>query len=95
MFLPMVDYDFIKFEKSKRKTKKYDALFTNLKTGKIKRLSFGDTNYQHFKDSTGLDLYSHLDHGDKKRQRAYIKRHLKDIKPEMYSPGLLAIRYLW
>lgn len=95
MFLPMSDYEFVRFEKSTRPKKKYDAFFTNLKTGRIKKLSFGDPAYQQFKDTTGLGLYSHLDHGDKYRKMAYHKRHLKDIEPEMWSPGYLSMRYLW
>lgn len=38
-------------------------------------MHFGDTRYQHFKDSTGLKLWSKLDHGDAARRRAYRARH--------------------
>ena len=95
MFLSMDDYKFIKFEKSTMKNKKYDALFRNLKTGRIKKLSFGDQRYQQFKDSTGLNLYGHLNHGDPHRRLLYRQRHAKDIKSGYYSPGMLSMKFLW
>ena len=60
------------------KNKKYDALFRNLETGRIKKLSFGDQRYQQFRDSTGLNLYGHLNHGDPHRRSLYHQRHAKD-----------------
>jgi hypothetical protein len=74
----MDEYKFIKFEKSTMKNKKYDALFRNNKTGKIKKLSFGDRRYAQYKDSTGLGVYSHLNHGDPHRRSLYHQRHAKD-----------------
>jgi hypothetical protein len=62
---------------------------------------FGDSNYQHFYDKTGLldESYNHFD--DTRRQR-YLKRaskiHDKDGNKTMYdenSPNYYAIRILW
>jgi len=95
MFLSMDEYKFIKFEKSTMKNKKYDALFRNNTTGKIKKLSFGDRRYAQYKDSTGLGVYSHLNHGDPHRRSFYHQRHAKDAVDGYYSPGMLSLKFLW
>lgn len=86
-----------KFEKSNRKNKKYMVTTTS---GKV--VHFGDTRYQHYKDSTGLSLYSHLDHLDKKRRDNYRTRHksilLKNGKPaylDPEQPSYFSYKYLW
>ena len=97
------DYVFIKFERSHLKNKKYNAVLARkLPSGSSPpglarevRVPFGDSRYQQFKDSTGLKLYSHLDHGDKARRAAYRLRHKKDIDPENYTPGNYALNFLW
>jgi hypothetical protein len=65
-------------------------------------VSFGNREYQQYRDKTPLKLYSNLDHNDKKRRRNYRKRHmgvkLKDGTPAYqvkYSPSWLSLRYLW
>jgi hypothetical protein len=85
------------FRKSTHKNKKYSVL-----TPKGKVIHFGDIRYQHFKDSTGLNLYSHLDHNDKKRKTKYLTR-AKGIKdkngkltwndPE--SSNYYSVHFLW
>ena len=52
-----------------RGNKKYNALLKEKKTGKIKKISFGDKRYQQFEDKA-LKVYSHLNHYDKKRRDA-------------------------
>lgn len=88
-------YQFIKFKKSNRKNKKYRAVLKNKKTGNTVNVHFGDTRYEHYKDSTGLGEYSHLDHNDKDRRERYIKRHKGFIKDGYYSPGMFSLYYLW
>jgi hypothetical protein len=78
----------IGFRPSKNKLKKYDALFSD---GSY--VSFGSRNYQHYKDTTGLGQFSHLDHLDKKRRDRYYKRHSKDYPK--YSPDWFSKNYLW
>jgi hypothetical protein len=84
------------FKKSTRKGKKY-----MVKTPSGRWIHFGASNMEQFKDSTGLGLYSHLDHGDKERRKRYLAR-AKGIKskgqltwnnPE--SSNYYSIRYLW
>ena len=50
------------FEKSTRKGKKYMVMYNN------KKIHFGDSNMDQYKDSTGLGIYSNKNHLDKKRQ---------------------------
>lgn len=93
------DYSLVRFEKSKKPQKKYDAILKNKKTKKIVRVPFGGKHsngvpYQQYKDSTGLGLYSHLNHNDRKRRDAYRSRHKHD-NLNSYSPGYFAMRYLW
>ena len=73
--------------------KKYTALLKENKTGKIKKISFGDKRYQQYKDSTPLKLYSNLDHNDEKRRELYYKRHAKDYPK--YSADYFSKIYLW
>jgi hypothetical protein len=59
--------------KSKAKNKKYSVYVkADTKSGK-KLIHFGDNRYEQFKDKIGD--YKHLDHGDKKRKKAYYDRH--------------------
>lgn len=85
------------FRKSKKPNKKYDAVFADIPENQHLRgrvVSFGDSRYQQYRDSTPLRAYSHLDHGDKKRRDAYFARHARDLSVP-YSAGWFAARYLW
>lgn len=85
------------FEESTQNKKKYMVV-----TPKGKLVHFGHTDYQQYKDSTRLGIYSHMDHLDKKRRKDYLRRS-KGIKnaqgkltandPE--SANYYARRYLW
>lgn len=61
--------DAFSFKKSNRKYKKY-----MVETPSGKTVHFGDTRYKQFKDATGLNLYTHLDHGDEKRRTNFLRR---------------------
>lgn len=87
------EYKLLRFEKSEIKNKKYDAILRH-ESGKLKRIPFGDTRYEHFRDSTGLGLYSNLDHGDRKRQINYLKR-MKKSKDNLFSSSYFSSNYLW
>ena len=85
------------FKVSERKNKKYSVI-----TPSGKKIHFGNKNYQHYKDSTGLGIYSHLDHKDKKRRASYQARHkaikLKDgsyAYKNKNSPSYYSMRFLW
>jgi len=85
------------FEQSHRAHKKYNAILRNRHTGRIVKVPFGDLRYEQYKDSTGLGLWSHKDHGDNERKRAYWNRHRKEIADgvDNYSAGYFALKYLW
>ena len=95
------EYRFVKFEKSKKKFKKYDAVFEHKKTGKKKIISFGSLRenfepYNHYKDTTGLGIYSKWDHNDLKRRKLYRMRHgFNDFHKIIYSPSWFSWNYLW
>jgi len=85
------------FHRSNRKGKKY-SVYTP--SGKL--VSFGSLGHDHYKDSTGLNLYSHLDHNDPERRRLYRARHskilLKDGTPAYLSkeqPAFFSYHFLW
>lgn len=87
---------------SYRPEKKYMAKFNDGTT-----IHFGASNYQQYKDSTGLGIYSIKNHGDAARRKRYFLRHSgtpykgEAIKKEMKRSGgkmtakLLSHMYLW
>lgn len=91
----MKDYKLLRFQKSKTKGKKYDAIIQHKKNKDEKRIPFGATGYEQYKDSTGVGLYSHSNHGDKTRRRNYRSRHRHFLKDGQFSPGYFSWKYLW
>ena len=93
----MSDWRLLGFKKSQAKGKKYSALIQHKKNDRIRTINFGSTTKpnQQYRDSTGLGLYSHLDHGDKERKKRYISRHKVFIRDKHYSAGYFSMRYLW
>lgn len=84
----------LRFEESRTKGKKYDAILLNLDTRREKRVPFGALGYQQYRDSTGLNLFSHLDHLDPKRRRNYRARHQGEVD-NRFSSGYFSWKYLW
>lgn len=87
-------YELHHFEPARAKNKKYSAILINPKTKKTKRINFGDKRYQQYTDSTGLGLYSHLDHNDPDRRRRYRARHAKTARGE-FPPCWFSWHFLW
>ena len=92
---PKAQWTFVKFEPSRAKTKKYAAIIVNNMTGKQRRINFGARTMEHYEDTTGLGLYSGLDHGNAKRRKAYAKRHKPFYNAKYFSPAYFSWRYLW
>jgi len=79
----------------------------HIKTKKIRTIHFGDSRYEQYFDSTGLNKYSSKNHLDKKRRESYFLRFSKtknkndavkyEIKKSknLYSPTILSHLYLW
>jgi hypothetical protein len=87
--------------KSPLKNKKYRVDITK-DSEDIRTVDFGDTRYQHYKDTTPLKLYSDLDHKDTTRRDNYRKRHsqikLKDGRLSYkvkFTPAWFSYNYLW
>lgn len=70
--------------------KKYSVL-----TPSRKLIHFGATDYEHYKDSTGLNIWSHLDHNDHVRRNRYRLRHRNDNINNPEYPGYYSWWYLW
>ncbi len=78
------------FFKSTRKGKKYDV-YEETDKGLKYLVSFGSKNYQHYFDKLGK--YSHLNHNDDKRRKAYYKRH--KVNHPKYSADYFSKKLLW
>ena len=97
----------MKFEKSKIKGKKYTAYIKNKKTQTVRKIHFGASDYQQYKDRTPLKLYAHKNHGTRKRMQNYFNRHsgtknktkaiyLEKIKSNgYYNAKILSHKFLW
>ena len=90
----MEDYEFVKIVKSEAKNKKYAAILKNKKTGRFKTVNFGQKFFEQYRDSTGLGLYSHLDHDDEKRRDNFKKRFGR-LLDKKYTATWFANKYLW
>ena len=95
VYYPKTTFRLMGFVKSNTKYKKYDAIVKNKQNDKTFRVPFGDARFQHYKDKTGLRLYSKLDHLDKKRHKSYVARHTHSIKDGYFSPAYFSMKYLW
>lgn len=95
MYYLISEYKFIKFQRSNRLHKKYDAIIEDKTTKKIIRIPFGDVRYENYKDKTGLNLYPKLIHRDKERRKLFRDRFNHIIKPNYFSPGYFSYYYLW
>ena len=91
------DYNLIKFQKSNRKGKKYDAILQNKKRGKTVRVPFGAVGYSTYSDKTGLGLYE--THNDKARLNSFRSRFRKLTQNKDYQKYYSSIwfsnEYLW
>lgn len=94
MYYDINKYEFVGFEVSKAKNKKYTAFLKNLINNKLVKVNFGDKRYEQFKDAV-LGVYSNKNHYDPNRRRLYRMRHLKDLKKGYYSAGYFSYYYLW
>ena len=86
----------MRFSKSTRPGKKYMVVVNG------NTIHFGDSSMSQYKDTTGLGLYTHLNHNDEKRRASYLAR-AKGIKNKKGEPtwkdknsaNYYAVRFLW
>jgi hypothetical protein len=83
------------YRKSNNKKKKYDAILFNKLTGRRTHVPFGASDYEHYRDTTGLGLWSHKDHLDENRRRSYKSRHKGYLREGYYSPSYFSFNVLW
>lgn len=88
------NYKLLRFEKSNTKNKMYDAILFNVKTKRKKKIPFGDNKMENYRDITGLHLYPHLIHNDKRRRKLFRSRHRKNSKFK-FSSAYFSYYYLW
>jgi len=87
--------------------KKYTAIIQDKKTKKIRKVHFGASDYEQYKDRTPLKLYAYKNHYTRRRMQNYFSRHSgtkkrsEAIKLEKkkskgyYNPKILSHIYLW
>jgi hypothetical protein len=93
-YLIMDDYELIGFIESKIIDKKYTAILKNKFNNKIKKIHFGNLSY-HFRDRTGLNIYSFLDSNDLYLQDIWRAKNLHRIKDGFFSPTYFSLNYLY
>jgi hypothetical protein len=87
-------FRFIKFQKAKNPLKKYEAIIEDVKTRRRQKVPFGSSIYPQYRDSTGLKLYSRLDHNDEKRRQNYKARH-ESTRHKKWSASWFSDTFLW
>ena len=97
----------VNFERSKITGKKYTAFIKNKTSKKIRKLHFGASDYEQYKDRTPLKLFSYKNHNNRRRMQNYFNRHSgtkkrsKAIALEKrkskgyYNAKILSHTYLW
>jgi hypothetical protein len=94
-YFSMSEYKFLKNVKSSNSKKKYTAILQNKKTGRMKKINYGSSTNQQFKDSTGLGVYTSKNHGDSVKRASYKARHNGFIRSGFFSAGYFSMKYLW
>ena len=96
----------IKFEKGPP-GKKYTAHVQDKKTKTIRKIHFGASDYEQYKDRTPLKLYAHKNHYTRRRMQNYFNRHSGTKKRKeaialekkkskgYYNAKILSHIYLW
>lgn len=90
-------YNLIKITKSNNLVKKYDANILNTENGQITLIPFGNINKRHYRDTTELKIYSHLDHFDLNLRKEYIelnKKKFEGIKNK-FSSDYFTAKFLY
>jgi len=87
----------MKITQSKDSNKKYDAHIANTENGKMTIVSFGNINKRHYRDTTALKMYKHLDHWDLKKREDYINENKKKFEgiKNKFSSDYFTARFLY
>ena len=90
-------YMLMKITQSKDSNKKYDAHIANTENGKMTIIPFGNINKRHYRDTTALRTYKHLDHWDLKKRDEYIETNKKKFEGEKnkFSSDYFTAKFLY
>lgn len=91
----MGEWELMAFQKASRDDRKYSAILRENHTGRTIKVQFGRPGFWHYKDSTGLGLYTKHDHLNQARRERFRERFGHHIIPQMYDPGYFSYHYLW
>ena len=90
-------YMLMKITNSKDGNKKYDAHIANTENGKMTIIPFGNINKRHYRDTTALRTYKHLDHWDLKKRDEYIETNKKKFEgmKNKFSSDYFTAKFLY
>jgi hypothetical protein len=90
-------YMLMKITNSKDTHRKYDAHITNTENGKTHIVPFGNIDKRHYRDSTSLGTYKHLDHWDLKKRDDYINENKKKFEgnKNKFSSDYFTAKFLY
>jgi hypothetical protein len=91
----MGEWELQGFTMSASAEKKYNAILKEKISGRLVEVAFGRPGFWHYKDMTGLGLFSNLDHKDAARREKFHDRFSKFVIMGMYSPAYFSLNYLW
>jgi hypothetical protein len=91
----MGDWELEGFKPSPVAEKKYNAILKEKISGRQVEVAFGRPGFWHYRDATGLGLFSNLDHKDTARRERFHDRFSKFVIMGMYSPAYFSLNYLW
>jgi len=74
---------------------KYVAILHNKHFDRLVAVPFGNIKDTHFRDTTGLNTYSHLDNNNYKLRQLFIKNTIHHLKPDYYSSIYFELKYLY
>ena len=74
---------------------KYRALIRNKEYDKLIAIPFGNVRSQHFKDTTNLNTYSHLDTNNFKLRQHFISKTICHLRSGYYSSLYFELKYLY
>ena len=97
-------HELIGFERSIYKGRKYDALIrsiagtygpTCIPRPFVHRLAFGKESDWHYKDTTGLGLFSHMDSYNNSERHKFLTETMFDVSAGYFCDTYLTRRYLY
>ena len=91
----MGEWELDGFKLSPNVDKKYAAILKEKISVRRVEVAFGRPGFWHYKDATGLGLFSNLDHKDVKRRAKCHERFAHFVVMGMYSPAYFSLNYLW